>query len=68
MSRPRTAETSWSRAAGGRAPAWEKTRIPSRKTIRVGIELTCAAAERDCCSSVLTDPKAMSGLASEAAS
>ncbi len=42
--------------------------MPSRKTISVGIDLTWAAAERACCSSVLTEPKVRSGLASEAAS
>ena len=30
--------------------------------------MTCAAADRACCSSVLTEPKVRSGLASDAAS
>ena len=42
--------------------------MPSRKTISVGIEVTLAAEERACCSSVLTEPKVRSGLASDAAS
>ena len=58
----------WSRPAGGSAPGWAKTRMPSRKAISVGIEEMPAAEESSCCSSVLTDPKVISGCASLAAS
>ena len=36
---------SFSRAAAGSAPGWENTRMPSRNTIRVGMELIRAAAD-----------------------
>ena len=39
MSRPRTAPMTCSSAAAGSAPGWEKTRMPSRKAISVGIEV-----------------------------
>ncbi|OLT22556.1 hypothetical protein BJF81_01890 [Ornithinimicrobium sp. CNJ-824] len=68
MSRPRTAWTTCSRAAGGRAPAWAKTGIPSRKAMRVGMELMPAAAASSRSASVSTLPKVMSGCCSDAAS
>ena len=43
MSRPRTAVISSSSAGAGSAPAWRKTRMPSRNAIRVGIELIWSA-------------------------
>ena len=68
MSRPRTAPINSSSVAGGSAPGWAKTQMPSRKAISVGIELICAAAASSCCSSVLTFAKTMSECFSEAAS
>ena len=69
MSRPRTPSITWSSPAGGSAPGWAKTRSLSRNAISVGIDLMPGGGRRArCCSSVLTEPNVMSGLASEAAS
>ena len=53
--------SSW---AGGSAPAWEKRRMLSRKTMRVGIEVIWAIALSCCSCSVSTLAKVMSGWAS----
>ena len=45
----------------GNAPGWEKTRMPSRKAIRVGMERIPAAAARFRSASVSTLPNTMSG-------
>jgi len=50
-----------SRAAAGSAPGWLKTRMPSRKAMRVGIEVIFAAADSACSASVSTLPNTMSG-------
>ena len=46
--------------AAGSAPACEKTGMPWRKIISVGIEVMPAAPARACWSSVSTLPQAMS--------
>src|SRR6266487_529351 len=61
MSRPRTASMTCSSAAAGSAPGWEKTRMPSRNAISVGIEKIRSAAARACSASVSTLPNTMSG-------
>jgi len=66
MSRWRTASITWLSAVAGRAPGWEKTRMPSRNANKVGMELMPAAAARACSLSVSTLPKTMSGFAAAA--
>ena len=66
MSRSRTAAMTCSRAAAGRAPGWQKTRIAVLKAIRVGIEVIWAAPARACSASVSTLPKTMSGCVGDA--
>src|ERR1700748_3399845 len=67
MSRSWTALMTCSRAGAGSAPGWEKTRMPSRKAISVGIEVIRAAAASSCWSSVSILPKRTSGWSSLAA-
>src|SRR5665647_2794649 len=50
----------------GRAPGWEKTRIPWRKIIRVGMDVMPAWDAITCSASVSTLPNTMSGLAVDA--
>ena len=68
MSRPLTAVMTCSSPVAGRAPGWENTSTPSRKAIRVGMELMPAAAESRCSASVSTLAKTTSGCLAEAAS
>ena len=56
-----------SSAAAGSAPGWEKTRMPSRKAIRVGIEVIRAAPASAGWSSVSILPNVISGCLSLAA-
>ena len=68
MSSPFTAVISSSRAGAGRAPAWLKTRIPSRKAISVGIEVMLAIWASPCSASVSMLPNTTSSCRSEASS
>ena len=68
MSSPLTAVISSSSAGAGSAPAWLKTRMPSRKAISVGIEVIWAAWARSCSASVSMLPKTTSSCRSEASS
>src|SRR5450756_2730864 len=54
MSRSLTAVTTCSSAAAGSAPGWEKTRMPSRNAIRVGIEVMPIPPASSCSASVST--------------
>ena len=55
-----------SSAGAGSAPGWEKTRMPSRNAISVGIEVMLAAPASACSASVSTLPNTMSGCGSDA--
>src|SRR5690606_5776594 len=68
MSSSRTLLTRSSSAGAGRAPGWANTRIPSRKAMRVGIEVIAARAASSRSASVSTLPKVMSGCLAAAAS
>src|SRR5450631_3736665 len=63
MSSTRTLAMTWSRAEAGSAPGWLKTRMPARKTIRVGMDVIPAEPANDCSVSVSTLPNTMSGWA-----
>src|SRR5450755_4558866 len=67
MSSPLTAWMTFSSEAAGSAPGCENTRMPSRKAIRVGMEVIWAAADSPPWSSVSTLPNVMSGCFSLAA-
>src|SRR5665648_660330 len=66
MSSARTWPIRSSSAEPGRAPGWEKTRIPWRKIIRVGMDVMPAWDAITCSASVSTLPNTMSGLAVDA--
>src|SRR6266545_4161215 len=68
MSRARTAAMTCSRAVGGSAPGWAKTKRPCLNAIRVVIEVMPAAAASARSASVSTLPKTTSGCPSEACS
>src|SRR5450830_651203 len=66
MSSARTWPIRSSSAEPGRAPGWEKTRIPWRKIIRVGMDVMPDCDASACSASVSTLPNTMSWLASDA--
>src|ERR1019366_8511861 len=67
MSRSRTAAISWASEAAGNAPGWENTRMPSRKAMRVGMDMMLRDLARAGSASVSTLPNTTSGCSSAAA-